>query len=74
MDVFRLAWNLKSAFMASHCHRVGICIDEHRIGMTEVDLDPVTDSTQTCRVIVPTSCAGEEYVVTISTFDLWVRL
>ena len=47
---------------------------EHHIEMTEVGLDPVADSNKTCRVTVPTSCAEEGYVVTISIFDLCARL
>ena len=66
--------NVAKAYGSANCHGVGICIDGHRIEMTEVDLDPVTDSTQTCGVAMPTTCAEEGYVVAISIFDLCSRL
>ena len=65
--------NVAKAYGPADRHGVGIGINGHRIEITEVDLDPVTDSTQSCRVAVPTTCAEEGYVVTIRIFDLCAR-
>ena len=73
-SVVQRSCNVAKAYGTANRHGVGICIEEHRIEMTEVALDPVLDSNRTCRVTVPTSCAEEGYVVTISIFDLCARL
>ena len=40
--------DVTKAYGSANCHGVGICINRHGIEMTEVDLDPVSDSAQTC--------------------------